>query len=383
MSWIYILVLCLAIYYIVARYLEKYVENFDPSLVPVSSIVTLAKVAQKLVDGGGTLTNPGNLTIGTPENKGNLVVTGTTNLVGATTVGSTLGVTGNTTVGGTLGVTGATTVGGILAVTSNTTVGGTLGVTGAATVGGTLGVTSNTTVGGTLGVTGNSTLGGTLDITGNTVIKGKLTVGPTTGAGFIVDGANTARLTWFLGGDTIINTNETVGTKVSGWQFNDTKGNPSGVNISMSGTINTPNLNVGQTLTVVSRNGQQGYALYSQTADYFGIWRNGDLFRIYNDGGIYQGSNYPTVVRKYSGACDGTQITINFPKCAYKYDLFMLSSDTNGYCAQTGVMNSDGNAKNLLSNGDPQIRAPHSNTQLAIKTYGSGNWFLTLDCYLF
>ena len=39
-------------------------EHFDPSLVPVSSIVTLAKVAQKLVDGGGTLTNPGNLQIG-------------------------------------------------------------------------------------------------------------------------------------------------------------------------------------------------------------------------------------------------------------------------------------------------------------------------------
>ena len=38
-------------------------ENFDPSLVPVSSIVTLAKVAQKLVNGNGTLTNPGNLTL--------------------------------------------------------------------------------------------------------------------------------------------------------------------------------------------------------------------------------------------------------------------------------------------------------------------------------
>ena len=96
MNWIYILVLCLSIYYIVARYLEKHIDNFDPSLVPVSSIVTLAKVAQKLVDGNGTLTNPGNLQIGNPGvgTTGNLRVTGTTTLDGATTVGGTLGVTG-------------------------------------------------------------------------------------------------------------------------------------------------------------------------------------------------------------------------------------------------------------------------------------------------
>jgi len=56
-------------------YLEQ--ENFDPSLVPVSSIVTLAKVAQKLVNGNGTLTNPGNLQIGKDASApGNLTVTG-------------------------------------------------------------------------------------------------------------------------------------------------------------------------------------------------------------------------------------------------------------------------------------------------------------------
>jgi len=117
MNWIYILVLCLATYYIVARYLEKHLENFDPSLVPVSSIVTLAKVAQKLVDGGGTLTNPGNLQIGVPGTgtTGNLRVTGTTTLDGATTVGSNLRVIGTTT------VDGATTVGGNLTVTGTTT----------------------------------------------------------------------------------------------------------------------------------------------------------------------------------------------------------------------------------------------------------------------
>jgi len=106
MNWIYILVLCLATYYIVARYLEKHLENFDPSLVPVSSIVTLAKVAQKLVDGGGTLTNPGNLTLGTAAAPGNLIVTGTTNLVGATTVGSTLSVKAATTTPGKIATIG-------------------------------------------------------------------------------------------------------------------------------------------------------------------------------------------------------------------------------------------------------------------------------------
>ncbi len=67
--------------YIINRKLDNYknieVENFDPSLVPVSSIVTLAKVAQKLVDGGGTLTNPGNLRI-----TGNQQIDGNLNLKG-------------------------------------------------------------------------------------------------------------------------------------------------------------------------------------------------------------------------------------------------------------------------------------------------------------
>ena len=157
MSWIYILVLCLAIYYIVARYLEKYVENFDPSLVPVSSIVTLAKVAQKLVDGGGTLTNPGNLTLGTAAAPGNLIVTGTTNLVGNTTVGGTLGVTGATTVGGTLGVTGVTTIGvtGAAATATNLTVNGAGRIMGNSTIDGKLNVNAGTIVAGTIATIGN------------------------------------------------------------------------------------------------------------------------------------------------------------------------------------------------------------------------------------
>ena len=63
-------------------------ENFDPSLVPVSSIVTLAKVAQKLVNGNGIITNPNNLQIGIPGNgtTGNLTVTGNTTVNGALTL---------------------------------------------------------------------------------------------------------------------------------------------------------------------------------------------------------------------------------------------------------------------------------------------------------
>ena len=71
-------------------------ENFDPSLVPVSSIVTLAKVAQKLVNGNGTLTNPGNLQIGatgtTPG--GNLTVTGNSTVMGNSTVNGTASIFG-------------------------------------------------------------------------------------------------------------------------------------------------------------------------------------------------------------------------------------------------------------------------------------------------
>ena len=129
------------IYFIYTRLFLKSTleqENFDPSLVPVSSIVTLAKVAQKLVNGNGTLTNPGNLQIGASTSAaGNLTVTGNERI------------NGNSLIDGTLGVTGATTL------------------SGATNVNNTLGVTSNTTVGGTLGVTGNTTLGGTLGVTGN------------------------------------------------------------------------------------------------------------------------------------------------------------------------------------------------------------------------
>jgi hypothetical protein len=93
-------------------------ENFDSSLIPVSSIVTLAKVAQKLVNINGTLINPGNLQIGVsatdPSNltvtgnstTGSLSVTGTTTFTGPITFGS-----GNSNFPGNLSMAESITVG--------------------------------------------------------------------------------------------------------------------------------------------------------------------------------------------------------------------------------------------------------------------------------
>ena len=73
----YILVI-LFLYFIFSRLIDNYsnVENFDPSLVPISAIVTLGKLSQKIVNGMGTLINSGYLTI---NNK--LSVTGDTNIL--------------------------------------------------------------------------------------------------------------------------------------------------------------------------------------------------------------------------------------------------------------------------------------------------------------
>ena len=213
MKYLYILLICLILFYVLTRFYEKYYsqENFDPSLVPVSSIITLAKVAQKIVDGNGTLTNPANLNIGTPSGTGNLFVTGNTTTVGNETVDGTLTVGSNTNVGGNLGVAGATNLStlGVSGATNLSTLGvngtttlntlgvngatnlstlgvsgatnlSTLGVSGATTLSNTLGVTGNTTIGGTLGVTGATTVGGTLGVSGNTTLNGATTLNGTT-----------------------------------------------------------------------------------------------------------------------------------------------------------------------------------------------------------
>ena len=244
------LLLGVLFYFLLSKTLDKYLtsqENFDPSLVPVSSIVTLAKVAQKLVNGNGTLTNPGNLQIGKDTNSsGSLTVTGPTAMGTATPpvagdptlkVAGTLNVTGDTTVGNNLIIKGngtnailmnARDNSGISQIVSDTaatgirfysnsggkytlesnssgklTVHGEASIESNTNVAGTLGVTGNTTVGGTLGVTGNSTVGGTLGVTGALGVSGNTTLASGSGpSGLkIKNGTNTLENTKIEFGD--------------------------------------------------------------------------------------------------------------------------------------------------------------------------------------
>lgn len=118
----------------------------------------IGSIVYKVDQAGNVTAQAGGFT--TVSASGNSVLSGTLNVVGASTLAS-VNVTANVSVGGTLGVTGATTLAS-LGVTGNETVGGTLGVTGASTLHGvtctTLAPSGNTTVGGTLAVTGATTL---------------------------------------------------------------------------------------------------------------------------------------------------------------------------------------------------------------------------------
>jgi cytoskeletal protein CcmA (bactofilin family) len=258
MNWIYILVVCLAIYYIAARYLEKHIDNFDPSLVPVSSIVTLAKVAQKLVDGGGTLTSPGNLTLGTPAAPGNLIVTGTTNLVGDTKVDGSLTVNGNKGIA--INGTEVTTKSPFKFSNNNNTW---LSVSQdshnylifrnkdskdkdnkdknekLAEIDCDTTINRGLTVNGTSNLKGDITMDGSLTAKSNAVINGSVTIGPKTdaSAGYIFDGNSKTRFSWMTYGNTIVNA--LPGNIV---EFNDSNGIPSGVNINMNGTLTSPTL---------------------------------------------------------------------------------------------------------------------------------------------
>ena len=79
----YYLITGVFLYFLLTRVLENFIheqENFDPSLVPVSSIVTLAKVAHKLVNSDGSVIIPSNLNIDK-----NLTVSETADLAGLST----------------------------------------------------------------------------------------------------------------------------------------------------------------------------------------------------------------------------------------------------------------------------------------------------------
>ena len=131
MKLIYWLLIIALLYYIINKIVDNYStnEHFDPSLVPVSSIVTLAKVAQKIVTGNGILTNPGNLYIAAKLgvdkistfndnvtiSKNGLTVTGP-----ITQSGDNVTLNGNTTNNGLFTVTGTTNVTGD--ITANGTI---------------------------------------------------------------------------------------------------------------------------------------------------------------------------------------------------------------------------------------------------------------------
>jgi hypothetical protein len=285
MKYLYILLICLILLYLLSRYFEKYYsqENFDPSLVPVSSIITLAKVAQKIVDNNGTLINPGNLQIGIPSAKGNLTVTGneqvdgTLNVKSATTLSNTLGVTGNTAVNGILNVNGNTTVGSLnvtglsnlndgLKVTGNTSTTGTLAVGATDSQGYTLGVN------GTLGVTSNTGIGGTLGVTGLSTFAG----------GAIINASNTPSATSLtVNGNEYINGN----SKINGTL------NVTGDSI-ISNSLTAPTVNVGSSLNINARNSTTaspvaGYTLYSDFGEDFAVWsKNGKIFWIEQNGNV-------------------------------------------------------------------------------------------------
>jgi hypothetical protein len=184
MKYLYILLTCLILFYLISRYFEKYYsqENFDPSLVPVSSIITLAKVAQKIVDGNGTLTNPANLNIGTPSAVGNLLVTGDSTTNGNSTVGDSLFVDKDTSITGNLGVAGSSLLNDSR-VTGSLNVIGYTKIDGATTPGATsLTVTGNTKINGatTLGATSTPAATTSLTVNGATAITGNTTVGGAT-----------------------------------------------------------------------------------------------------------------------------------------------------------------------------------------------------------
>ena len=193
MKYIYLL-FGLIIIYLLYCYYRKYgdQENFDPSLVPVSSIVTLAKVAQKLVDGGGTLTNPGNLQIGLPSGGavGNLYVTGTNTVDGNTTIKGTTAINSLLTANGGISTTtiGATDN---IAANSFSTINGNVSINNGLinlTSDGTGGLyflnsgnpgapvynklyMGNTNVTGDFSASGNSTVNGTTTLNGSTRLK--------------------------------------------------------------------------------------------------------------------------------------------------------------------------------------------------------------------
>jgi hypothetical protein len=195
MRYIYILFIFIIIYYLFLLYVKKYFENFDPSLVPVSSIINLAKSAQKIIDGNGTLSNITNFIIGTPSSTANLSVTGyiTTNdltinggeIVNDSTIGN---LTAKNSTFNNLTINGSNKITGNLHIIGDNTISIDEYINGNLTVNGT--TTTNNLV-----VNGNKTINNDLNITGkiNHIPKGTIIMfyGTTIPYGWVLcDGTN-------------------------------------------------------------------------------------------------------------------------------------------------------------------------------------------------
>jgi len=116
MKYIYFLFIIIILYLIYNYYLNCN-ENFDSSLIPVSSLVTLSTFSQNLLK-NNTLTHPGNLQIGINSAPGDLTVTGNTTVTDISSYG-TSGVPSNMQINGQTTFNGNNTLNGDQTITDH------------------------------------------------------------------------------------------------------------------------------------------------------------------------------------------------------------------------------------------------------------------------
>jgi len=122
----------------------------------------------------------GNISVSNATIGGNLYVSGTTTVVGATHLQSTLSVNSAANFNSTV------TIKGDVSVSGDINVGGHVTIAGATSLGSTLDVAGNTSVGGTFLATGNSEFEGDVSVSGAVKVKGNVSVG-----GGVIDLKNT------------------------------------------------------------------------------------------------------------------------------------------------------------------------------------------------
>ena len=163
-----------------------------------------------------------------------IYITGTSTLIGSTSVGSDLTVSGNTILQGSTSILSSLNVSGFTIINGNTTINNNLNVSGntiiygATTMNSSLNVSGNTciigntTIVNSLYVFGNSVINGNVSITstlvvsGNTTIKGSQTIGNSlyvSGSSYLQ--STTILSTLSVSGNTIINSSTSVGANLN------------------------------------------------------------------------------------------------------------------------------------------------------------------------